>query len=259
MELGCLARAGERNFLDLRSGKEPPKHCTFMRTEETLRALDDLIRERSILQHPFYRAWKRGELIRDQLATYSRVYYPHVAAFPTYLENAIQCAVDSSTKRALEDNLLDERTNPASHPELWLNFATATGEDRNKVKRAKPLAKVSSTTFTFDRLTSEGIASGLTALYAYESQQPEVAGEKMRGLRESYNIKSPEALSYFAVHATADLEHRASERAALARCLDAGTSPAAVMNVAEEALEAYWNLLDGVCEEAGVQLTEALP
>jgi len=249
----------EEVFFDLRSGKEPPKHCTFMRTEETLRALDDLIRERSILQHPFYRAWKRGELIRDQLATYSRVYYPHVAAFPTYLENAIQCAVDFSTKRALEDNLLDERTNPAPHPELWLDFATATGQDRNKVKRAKPLAKVANTTSTFDRLTSQGIASGLTALYAYESQQPEVAGEKMRGLRESYNIKSPEALSYFAVHATADLEHRASERAALARCLDAGTSPAAVMNAAEEALDAYWNLLDGVCEEAGVQLSEALP
>ena len=63
-----------------------------MRTEETLRALDDLIRERSILQHPFYRAWQRGELTRAQLATYSRVYYPHVAAFPNYLKNAINCA-----------------------------------------------------------------------------------------------------------------------------------------------------------------------
>jgi len=249
----------EEVFFDLRSGKEPPKHCTFMRTEKNLRALDDFIRERSILRHPFYRAWKRGELTRYQLAAYSRVYYPHVAAFPTYLENAIKCAVDSSTKRALEDNLLDELTNPAPHPELWLDFATATGQDRDKVKRAKPLAKVASTISTFDRLTSQGIASGLTALYAYESQQPEVAGEKMRGLRESYKIKSPEALSYFAVHATADLEHRASERAALVRCLDAGAPPGAVMNSAEKALDAYWNLLDGVCEEAGVRLTEPLP
>jgi pyrroloquinoline-quinone synthase len=230
-----------------------------MRTEETLRALDDLIRERSILQHSFYRAWTRGELTHDQLATYSRVYYPHVAAFPTYLENVIHCGVDSSTRRALEDNLLDELTNPAPHPELWLDFATATGQDRDKVKRTQPLAKVASTISTFDRLTSQGIASGLTALYAYESQQPEVAGEKMRGLRESYKIEGSEALSYFAVHVTADLEHRAAERAALARCLDAGTAPGAVMNVAAEALDAYWNLLDGVCEEAGVQLTEALP
>src|SRR5437763_15027852 len=111
---------------------------------------------------------------------------------------------------------------PAPHPELWLDFATATGQERDKVKRAQPLAKVANTTSTFDRLTSQDIASGLTALYAYASQQPEVAGEKMRGMRESYKIKSPDTLSYFAVHATADLEHHAAERDALTRCLDAG-------------------------------------
>src|SRR4029077_11080105 len=29
VELGCLARTPARNFLDLRSGREPPKHCTL--------------------------------------------------------------------------------------------------------------------------------------------------------------------------------------------------------------------------------------
>jgi len=221
-----------------------------MRTEETLRALDELIRKRSILQHAFYRAWQRGELTRSQLAIYSRVYYPHVAAFPNYLENAISRAEDFSTRRTLEDNLLDELTNPAPHPELWLDFATAIGHDRDKVKRATPLAKVASTTSIFDRLTGQGIASGLTALYAYESQQPDVAAEKLRGLRESYGIQSKSALRYFTVHATADLEHRAGERSALARCLNSHTSSDTVMNAANEALDAYWNLLDGVCEEA---------
>jgi pyrroloquinoline-quinone synthase len=250
VELGCVARPSDRNFLDLRSGEETPKHCTSMRTEETLRALDDLIRERSILQHPFYRAWKRGELTRDQLATYSRVYYPQVAAFPTYLENAINCEADPFTRRDLEANLRDEQTNPAPHPELWLDFAEATGQDREGVMRAEPVAKVARTISTFDRLTNHDIASGLTALYAYESQQPEVAAEKLRGLRESYGIESTRALRYFTVHATADLEHRAGERAALARCLNSCTSADTVINAANEALDAYWNLLDGVCEEA---------
>src|SRR5205823_6248575 len=89
------------------------------------------------------------------------------AAFPNYLENAISRAEDFSTRRTLEDNLLDELTNPAPHPELWLDFATAIGHDRDKVKRATPLAKVASTTSIFDRLTGQGIASGLTALDAY--------------------------------------------------------------------------------------------
>src|SRR5438477_11495256 len=155
-----------------------------MRTEETLRALDELICKRSILQHPFYCSWQRGELTRSQLATYSRVYYPHVAAFPHYLENAISCAEDFSTRRTLENNLLDELTNPAPHPELWLDFATAIGQDRDEVKRATPLAKAASTTSIFDRLTAQGIARGLTALYTYESQQPEVAPEKMQGFSD---------------------------------------------------------------------------
>ena len=228
-----------------------------MTTEKALRALHDLIRERSILQHPFYRAWQRGELTSDQLAAYSRVYYPHVAAFPRYLKNAINCASDSVIRSALEQNLDDELTNPAPHPELWLDFAVATGQEGQAVKCAEPVPKTADTIATFDRLTSRDIASGLTALYAYESQQPEVAAEKLRGLRDCYGIHSPQALGYFAVHATADVEHRAAERSAIRRCLDSGTSPGIIMNAAEEALDAYWNLLDGVCEETSLQLTEA--
>jgi len=228
-----------------------------MTTEETLRDLDDLICERSILRHPFYRAWQRGELTPDQIRTYSRVYYPHVAGFPRYLKNAIHSANDSVISSALEQNLDDELTNPAPHPELWLDFAAATGQERQAVKSAEPVPKTADTIATFDRLTSRDIASGLTALYAYESQQPEVAAEKLRGLRDCYGIHGLQALRYFAVHATADVEHRAAERSGIRRCLDSGTSPVTIMNAAEEALGAYWNLLDGVCEEASLQLTEA--
>ena len=227
-----------------------------MATEKTLRSLDDLIHERSILQHPFYRAWQRGELTSDQLAAYSRVYYPHVAAFPRYLKNAINWASDSVIRSALEQNLNDELTNPAPHPELWLSFAAATGQEKQTVKCAEPPLKTADSIATFDRLTNRDIASGLTALYAYESQQPEVAAEKLRGLRDCYGIHSPRALSYFSVHASADVEHRAAERSAIGRCLDSGTPPGAIMNAAEEALGAYWNLLDGVFEEASLQSTE---
>lgn len=226
----------------------------FMTTDETLHLLDRLVRKRSILQHPFYRAWQRGELSRQQLATYSRAYYPHVAAFPKYLENAIQCAVDPAIKITIEDNLHDELTNPESHADLWLDFAFATGQNRDAVKSAPPLNGVAQATSTFHRLTSRDIASGLTALYAYESQQPEVAAEKLRGLRESYRMHDRAALNYFSVHATADVGHRAAERRAISRCLEAGTPPRVVMDAANEALTAYWILLDSVSEEADIQI-----
>src|SRR5690349_13429606 len=207
-----------------------------MTTEKTLRALDDLIRERSILQHPFYRAWQSGELASNQLATYSRVYYPHVAAFPRYLKNAINCTGDSVIRSALQQNLEDELTNPAPHPELWLDFAAAIGQDKEAVKCAEPVPKTADSIATFDRLTNRDIASGLTALYAYEPQRPEVAAEKWRGLRDRYGIHKSQALSYFAIRATADLEHRAGERSPMERCLNSGTSPSAIISAAEEAL-----------------------
>jgi pyrroloquinoline-quinone synthase len=222
----------------------------YMRSEAALRLLDRLIRDHSILQHPFYLAWKRGELTRNQIATYTKVYYPHVAAFPGYLRNAIRCAADSRTRDDLQDNLADELTNPAPHPELWLDFAEAAGADRATVTSCPPSPKTANTILTFDRLTARDSASGLAALYAYESQQPAVAAEKTQGLRSFYGVSSERAVKYFTVHATADIEHCDAERSALSRCLETGASTADIMAAAEQSLSAYWNLLDGVCEEA---------
>ena len=70
-----------------------------MRPDETLRCLDELIQSRSILSHPFYQAWQRGELTREQLCTYAATYYPHVAAFPGYLARASAGAAEKPTRR----------------------------------------------------------------------------------------------------------------------------------------------------------------
>lgn len=40
-----------------------------MAPSEALRRLDEIIRERSILEHPFYQAWEKGMLTKSQLAT----------------------------------------------------------------------------------------------------------------------------------------------------------------------------------------------
>ena len=65
------------------------------RSAAVLRRLDDLIASRSILEHPFYVAWTAGTLSREQLAAYAESYYPHVAAFPGYLEQAAANATDA--------------------------------------------------------------------------------------------------------------------------------------------------------------------
>lgn len=223
-----------------------------MQSEETLKRLDRLIQSRSILNHPFYVAWQRGELTGDQLATYAAVYYPHVAAFPRYLETAIEAAEDSQVIAELGRNLADELGVPAPHNELWLDFAEGLGLTRETVTKAEVHPAARRMVDTFLSLSKRSVASGLAALYAYESQQPEVSRQKADGLRSLYGIDKPETLAYFEVHAEADLEHRAGERWVLARCLETGTAGEEIITAAGQALDAYWGLLDGVCTEAGI-------
>lgn len=227
----------------------------MMTAEDVLTELDTLIAQRSILQHPFYRAWTAGALTREDLAVYARVYYPHVAAFPGYLRTALAGtltgaqATPAVVADTLNDNLRDELSVPAPHNELWLRFAEAVGADGRTVHTAAPAAGVAKVTSTFRQLCEGSPARALATLYAYESQQPAVTQEKINGLREQYGLTNEQALSYFTVHAEADVAHRDGERRALAACLEAGTTRAEVMEAAAQALDAYWHLLDAVCAE----------
>jgi pyrroloquinoline-quinone synthase len=224
-----------------------------MDSATALRELDASIRERSILKHPFYQAWERGELTREQLATYAGIYYPHVRAFPRYLEAAMRRATDDAVRTELADNLADELGNPAPHDELWLDFAEGVGADRDAIVSAAPRPAAERIVSTFASLANESLAAGLAALYAYESQQPEVSRTKAEGLRAHYGIDDDATTAYFTVHEAADVRHRQGERDALAACLEAGVPADAVHAAASRALDAYWGLLDGVCEEAGIR------
>jgi pyrroloquinoline-quinone synthase len=223
-----------------------------MRPDETIRCLDELLQSRSILAHPFYQAWQRGELTKSQLATYAAVYYPHVAAFPRYLSSAISGAKDPVIRGELASNLEDELGSPA-HSELWLDFAEEVGADRQAITAAEALPATARTVETFSTEANSDTACAVAALYAYESQQPEVATRKIAGLREQYGVTSARALAYFEVHADADVRHSEGERDALRRCLADGASGERVLESAGRALDAYWGLLDGICAEAGIE------
>jgi pyrroloquinoline-quinone synthase len=89
---------------------------------------------------------------------------------------------------------------------------------------------------------AEPAVAGVAALYAYESQQPEVMKTKREGLRDLYGVTSGH--DYFEVHETADVQHSADERALVA---DRGQGQeAAVLAAAKTALDATYTILDGI-------------
>ena len=190
-----------------------------------LASLDAQIARKHLLKHPFYLAWTRGELSADALRDYAGQYYHHVAAFPTYLSAVHAGCDDQATRKQLLDNLVDEEAGSPNHPDLWVKFAEGLGLDEAKVRNTGKEAETSELIDTFRSVCREGAtAEGLAALYAYESQIPEICESKIDGLKKHYGFNNPDHYRYFSVHIEADREHSAVERQMLDRSIDDGNA-----------------------------------
>jgi pyrroloquinoline-quinone synthase len=222
-------------------------------TASTLEQIDSRIAERNLLLHPFYQAWTRGKLPRPALRDYAQQYYHHVAAFPTYLSALHAHTEDQQVRRHILSNLMDEEAGDPNHPELWLRFAKSTGLSREEVSNAELWSETENLIRTFRGICREGsVARGIAALYAYESQIPQVAESKIEGLETFYGLNMPDALDYFRVHIEADREHSRVERELLESTLTPEDTPDATKAV-DTVLNSLWDLLSGVCRRHAIE------
>jgi pyrroloquinoline-quinone synthase len=129
-------------------------------------------------------------------------------------------------------------------------FACGLGEDESAVRAQQLNAETQALIDTFRRLSRRSYASGLGALYAYESQFPGVASAKIEGLVERYGIADEATLRFFRVHESADLEHAQVCRDLLDRLPEAEREEAVAAG--EELAGALWNFLSGVEREVTV-------
>ncbi len=222
-------------------------------SENLMTEIEARITSRAVLQHPFYQAWNNGTLTREALQDYATQYYHHVAAFPTYLSAVHSHTENSDARRILLENLMDEEAGSPNHPELWLDFAEGMGVSRESVLRAKLEPETVKAIETFRTVChSDRFTDGVAALYSYESQIPEVAQTKIDGLVNRYGVSDEKTLRYFAVHVEADEVHRAQERQLLETHVTTGAETESAVQAAEQALNAIWNLLSGVCERHNI-------
>ena len=216
-------------------------------------AIDSKVTGRAMLSHPFYRAWTEGRLPLDTLRAYARQYFHHVEAFPRAVSAVHSACPDRDGRRMLAENLAEEEGVEAGkqdHATLWMMFARGLGEDEGSVKAQELNPETRSLIDTFRRLSRRSYASGLGALYAYESQFPGVATAKIEGLVARYGVTDEETLRFFRVHATADVEHSAVCRELLDRLPE--DQKAEAIAAGEELAGALWNFLSGVEASASV-------
>lgn len=217
-------------------------------SEETLRQrIDAAVAEYAMLNHPFYQSWSAGRLDRNVIGKYAGQYYSHVKAFPTYV-SAVHSQCDNlQVRQLLLENLIEEERGAENHPELWLRFAEGLGVSRREIKEAELLPSTADSVSRLKTITcNQDYRIGIAALYAYESQIPEVAKTKRTGLKEFYGIDDARAVSFFTVHEDADLVHRQSEITVLKKKCVADQDQQAVVTAASQAAEALWDFLTGV-------------
>jgi len=221
-----------------------------MTRNEFLTALDAIVAEKHLLKHPFYQLWSQGKLTRENLREYAISYYPHVAAFPTYVSGVHSGCEDAALRQELLENLIEEERGTENHPALWRRFAVALGADASALAAVPRTPEVADAIAEFRRATHDGsVAEGLAALYAYESQIPEVSKTKREGLGAFYGIVDGDATRFFSVHEEADVWHRQVEREALGRVADTPEARAKALEAARRCCDALNRALDGVMRE----------
>ena len=209
--------------------------------------IDSKVAERAMLSHPFYQAWTEGRLPVDTLRSYARQYFHHVEAFPRAVSAVHSACPDRDGRRMLAENLAEEEgieQGKQDHATLWLMFACGLGESEEGVRAEAINVETAALIDTFRKLSSRSYASGLGALYAYESQFPAVASAKIEGLIDRYGIGEEETLRFFRVHESADVQHSLVCRTLLDRLPE--EEKAEAVAAGEELAGALWNFLSGV-------------
>jgi pyrroloquinoline-quinone synthase len=211
-----------------------------------------IVKKNRLLAHPFYEAWTKGLLGKETLASYAEQYYAQVEAFPRFVSSVHSRCPEIAARKVLVENLADEEIHGTDHPSLWMQFAEGLGRTRAQVRAAERLPETRESVETFYDLTAGDWREGLCALYAYESQVPEVSASKIEGLEKFYDVKDATSLAFFRAHMKYDVEHSAKVASILDGC---GIASEKAEQATEKACQALLRFLDGVAREHGVTAT----
>ncbi len=163
--------------------------------------MDEVLADRRLLSHPFYRRWEAGELVRGELAAYAAQYRYFEAVLPEMLAGARDALPDGEARKLVEGNLEDELGVPAPHLELFDRFARAVGAGEDE-----PTPATSALIECYRESARRGPVAVLAALAAYEVQAASIARSKADGLRARYGL-TDSGTRFWDVHAVMDRAH----------------------------------------------------
>ena len=205
------------------------------------------ITKNHLLNHSFYKAWNAGELEVSTIQEYAAQYFKHVSAFPRYLSAIHTNCEKIAIRQELLENLVDEEQGDENHPELWLRFGEGMGKSRESIVQTEAMEETQELVDIFMKLTRDQKTHiGMAALYCYESMVPEIAENKIDGLKKFYGINDENTLKFFTVHLHADKWHREVIRNLMSQLCDSSVKQEEALAAIDEALYALNNFLTGM-------------
>jgi pyrroloquinoline-quinone synthase len=164
-----------------------------------LKRLGDEVSAHSLLNHPFYQAWGKGEVPMTALREYAVGYQSYISAFPAFWLETLKDPRTVAFVGDIRQVVADERR----HADLWSRFVKGIGAR----ERGNDHPVVRNLVDTYRGLCANSLAGTLGALFAFESQASAVAHTKHNGLVTHYGVSDADALAYFREHFAEDETH----------------------------------------------------
>jgi pyrroloquinoline-quinone synthase len=208
--------------------------------EKLVKMIDKEIQNRSLLKHPFYQMWSKGELNLDHLQGYSKEYFSLVKTIPKMVGNIASLTINSESRQAIEENRREE----SEHIRLWKKFVLKLGVPEEVLFTYNGATSTNKAVSRLKKITTNSFEEGICSMYAYEMELPKISRSKIDGLELFYNINDDGALEYFRTHEEVDVRHAQVWRDLIEYIPRSRHKTA--LNAAIESLKAQNELLDSV-------------
>ncbi|MGH7896450.1 MAG: TenA family transcriptional regulator [Candidatus Binatia bacterium] len=216
----------------------------------------DIHGRRSFGGHPFWQRIADGQIPASGVEIFAKQFFLQVLEFPRAVSALHSRCTDGAERIKLAESLYEEETGRISgvnkpHPEVFLDFCSGLGLDRDEVRATPPLPSTAALIHWFEYSTKilpfiEGVAA---INLAAEGQVVGAFAPFARALERHYRVPES-AVAFWDVHEIADRDHSEVGDHIVVKHATTDELQSAVRRAVYTSLEMWWQFFDGIEQEA---------